>query len=144
MWGKLSLRRWQTSPPPWSEYRRMSSQTYIFSTVWWGQKHKKHDDVIKWKHLPRYGPFVRGIHRFPVNFPHKGQWRGALMFSLICALIDGWVNYGEAGDLRHHRAHYGVIVMIAIRVCTVGHIHKLLILRRQGSHCCCHTAILEY
>ena len=40
-----------------------------------------HDDVIKWKHFPRYWPFVRGIHRSPVNSPHKGQWRGALMFS---------------------------------------------------------------
>ena len=45
-----------------------------------------HDDVIKWKHFPRYWPFVRRIHRSPVNFPHKGQWCGALMFSLICAL----------------------------------------------------------
>ena len=38
-----------------------------------------HDDVIKWKHFPRYWPFVRGIHRSPVNSSHKGQWRGALM-----------------------------------------------------------------
>ena len=45
-----------------------------------------HDDVIKWKHFPRYWSFVRGIHRSPVYSPHKGQWRGALMFSLICAL----------------------------------------------------------
>ena len=45
-----------------------------------------YDDVIKWKQFPRYWPFVRGIHRSPVNSPHKGQWRGALMFSLICAL----------------------------------------------------------
>ena len=45
-----------------------------------------HGDVIKWKHFPRYWPFVWGIHRSPVNSPHKGQWRGALMFSLICAL----------------------------------------------------------
>ena len=37
-------------------------------------------------------PFVRGIHRSPVNSPHKGQWRGALMFSLICAGINGWVK----------------------------------------------------
>ena len=43
-----------------------------------------HDDVIKWKHFPRNWPFVRGIHRSPVNSPNKGQWRGALMFSLIC------------------------------------------------------------
>ena len=39
-----------------------------------------HDDVIKWKHFPRNWPFVRGLHRSPVNSPHKGQWRGALMF----------------------------------------------------------------
>ena len=42
-----------------------------------------HDDVIKWKHIPRYWPFVRGI---------TGLNR-------------------EAGDLRRHRAHYDVIVM---------------------------------
>ena len=59
-----------------------------------------HDDVIKWKLFPRYWPFVRGIHRSPVNSPHKGQWRGALMFSLIYAWINDWVNNGEAGDLR--------------------------------------------
>ena len=45
-----------------------------------------HDDVIKWKHFPRYWPFVRGNQRSPMNSPHKGHWRGALMFSLICAL----------------------------------------------------------
>ena len=39
-----------------------------------------HDDVIKWKHFPRNWPFVRGIHRWPMTSPHKGQWRGALMF----------------------------------------------------------------
>ena len=39
-----------------------------------------------------------GIHRSPVNSPHKGQWRGALVFSLICVWINGWVNKREAGD----------------------------------------------
>ena len=73
--------------------------------------HIAHDDVIKWKHFPRNWPFVRGIHRSPVNSPHKGQWRGALMFTLICARINGWVNNREAGDLRRHCAHYDVIVM---------------------------------
>ena len=32
-----------------------------------------HDDVIKWKHFPRYWSFVWGIHRSPVNSPHKSQ-----------------------------------------------------------------------
>ena len=72
----------------------------------------QHGDVIEWKHFPRYCPFVRGIHRSPVNSPHKGQWRGALVFSLICAWINRWVNNGEAGDLRLHRAHCDVIVMM--------------------------------
>ena len=69
------------------------------------------DDVIKWKHFPRYWPFVRGIHRSPVISAHKGKGSGALMFSLIYAWKNGWVNNGEAGDLGRHRAHYDVTVM---------------------------------
>ena len=77
---------------------------------------KHHDDVIKWKHFPSYWPFVWGIHRSPVNSPHKGQWHGALMFSLICAWISACINNREAGDLRCHRAHYDVNVMIAMNI----------------------------
>ena len=50
-----------------------------------------------------------GIQRSPVNSLHKGQWRGALMFSLIYAWTNGWVNNREAGYLRRHHAHYNVI-----------------------------------
>ena len=68
-----------------------------------------------WRHqmetYPRYWPFVRGIHWSPLNSPHKGQWRGALMFSLICAWINGWVSYRGAGNLRRHIAHHDVTVM---------------------------------
>ena len=70
-----------------------------------------HDGVIKWKHFPRYWPFVWGIHRSPVNSPHKAQWRGALVFSLTCVWINGWVNSREAGDLSRYRADYDVTVM---------------------------------
>ena len=66
-----------------------------------------YDDVIKWKHFPRYWPFVRGIHRTP----HKGQWRGALMFSFIWAKTIRWVNNRDAGNLRGHRAHHEVTLM---------------------------------
>ena len=41
----------------------------------------------------------------------KAMWRGALMSSLICAWINGWVNNREAGYSRRHRAHYDVIVI---------------------------------
>ena len=67
-----------------------------------------HDDVIKWKHFPRYWPFVRGIHRSPVNFPHKRPvtWSFDVFFHLP------WINNREAGDLRRYRAHCDVIVML--------------------------------
>ena len=69
-----------------------------------------------WRHqienFPRYWPFVRGIHRSPVDSPHKGQRRRALVFSLILAWTNGWTNNRDAGDLRCHRAHYDVIVTI--------------------------------
>ena len=76
---------------------------------------RHHDDVIKWKLFPRYWPIVRRIYRSPVNSPHKGQWRGTLMFSLICAWIKGWVNNLEAGYLRRHRAHYDGTAMCIFR-----------------------------
>ena len=76
----------------------------------------KHDDVIEWKHFSSYWPFVWGIHRSPVNFPHKGQWRRALMFSLSCTWINSWVNNSEAGDLRCHRSHCDVSVMKELKI----------------------------
>ena len=67
-----------------------------------------HDDVTKWKQFLRYWPFVRGT---PMNSPHKGQWRGALVFSLSSAWTNGWVNNRDEGDLRCHCAHYDVTVI---------------------------------
>ena len=55
--------------------------------------------------------FCAGNSPLSVNSPHKGQWRGALMFSLICAWINDWVNNHETGDLRRHRGHYDVNIM---------------------------------
>ena len=69
---------------------------------WW--RHQMETFSASW-------PIVLGIRRWPVNSPHKGQWRGALMFSLTCAWINGEVNNREAGDLRRHRAHHNVTAM---------------------------------
>ena len=55
------------------------------------------------------GKFTTGLR---VNSPHKVQWRGALMFSLICTWINAGVNDREAGDSRCYRSHYDVTVMI--------------------------------
>ena len=53
-----------------------------------------------------------GIPRSPVDFPRKGQWRGALMFSLIHSWRHGSANSRDAGDLRPHGAYYDVTVML--------------------------------
>ena len=72
----------------------------------------EHDHVIKWKHFPRYWPFVWGIRRSPVN-PPQSQRHGVLMFPLI--RLNKWLSKDrKAGDLRRHRAHYDVTVMIKI------------------------------
>ena len=105
------------------------------------------DHVIKWKRFPRYWPFVRGIHRSLVKSPHKGQWRGALMFSLICAWMNGWVNNREAGDLRPHRTYHGVIVMCFDYIISIqwSHVINLTVLSRVNSptlgqlYDCCST-----
>ena len=72
-----------------------------------------HDDVIKWKHFPRYWPFVRGIHwsRWIPRTKASDAELWALMFSLIYVWINGWVNNSEADDLRRYRGHYDVNVM---------------------------------
>ena len=54
---------------------------------------------------------LQGIHRSPVNPLHKGQWRGTLMFSSICAWTNDLVNNRDAGDLRRH---YAVTVMLTV------------------------------
>ena len=61
--------------PQWVKIFNISLKLCTRFALW-------HDDVIKWKHFPRYWPFVRGIHRWPVNSQHKGQWRGAMIFDL--------------------------------------------------------------
>ena len=52
----------------------------------------------------------------PVNSPHKDQWRGALMCSLICTWTNGRANNRDAGDLRRRRANYDVAVMCALNL----------------------------
>ena len=78
-----------------------------------------HDDVNKWKHFLRCWPLVRGFHWSPVNSSHRDHWCGALLFSLICAWLNGWVNNREAGDLRRHHAHFDVIVILMFDKCVL-------------------------
>ena len=59
--------------------------------------------------------------------PHKGQRRWALIFSLICAWTNGWVNNRDAVDLRRHCAHCDVIVMCLFIVGAITHARNSLL-----------------
>ena len=80
----------------WCIEYELSSTCWISLSSWWRNQMETFSVLLA---------FCAG------NSPHKGQWRGALMFSLICAWINGWINNHEAGDLGRHRAHYDFIVM---------------------------------
>ena len=95
---------------------------------------KSHNDIIKWKHFLRYWPFVRRIHWSPANSPHKGQWCGAMMFSLICAWTYSWVNNHDAGVLRRHRTHYMYDVTTYLMYNAV-HLVTILPSQRTSTNC---------
>ena len=69
----------------------------------------------------------------PVNSPHKGQWRGAFVFSLICTWINDWVNNHEAGDLRRHHGHYDANVMARVKVNTTAFLQPYLLSARWAT-----------
>ena len=98
---------------------------------------------MKWKHFARYWPFVRGIHRSPVNLPHKGQWRGALKFSLICAWTNTLANSGDTGYLKRHRAHYDVIAMYHSTVFVHNDFHSPLCNSMRLTNCHCQETVCE-
>ena len=82
---------------------------YLIQCPWWRHQMEKFSALLA---------LCAGNSPVPVNSPHKGQWRGALMFILICARINDWVNNREAGDLRRLLDHYDVSVMS--KLCVTG------------------------
>ena len=111
----------QPSKPKTQTYCTHGNNNFLCHEMYW----KIHKHLISWwRHQMETFYALRalcaGIHLSPVNSPHKGQWRGALMFSFICAWINSWVNNRKAGDLRRHRAHYDVTTTIITQDHSMG------------------------
>ena len=85
-------------------------RTYIIRMIKWPVKSFFLVDVIKCKHFLRYWPFVKEIHRSPVDSSHKGQWRRALICSLICAWTNRWANNRNVDEFRLNHTRYDVTV----------------------------------
>ena len=54
---------------------------------------------------------MRGIHRSPVNSPPTKASDTEFWYFIWSTWINGWVNDGDAGDLRRHSSLYDVTVM---------------------------------
>ena len=99
-----------------------------------------HDSLITWwRHqMETFSALLAicaGNSPVTVNSLHKGQWRGALMFSLICAWMNGSVNSREADDLRRPRPHCDVTVMsCGLDEPRLSHVFVLPVVRRTRRH----------
>ena len=117
---QLALSGGPVTPTPIREYNGLRGEN---RGPFKGQQAAASNPVMYW-------PFVRGIHRSPVSSPHKGQRRGALIFPLICARTNDWINTRDAGGLRRHHAYYNVTVMAPEKQTRHVHSHPLLNMTR--------------
>ena len=80
----------------------LCNMVFCMAWSWWRHQMEK---------FPFYWPFVRGIHRWPVDSPHKGQWHGAFMFFMMflwfsfCAWTSGWAINRDVSDLIPHQCN---------------------------------------
>ena len=79
-----------------------------------------HDHLIKWKHFPRHWPIVRGIHPSLVSSPTKASNAKLWCFLWSVAEKNGWVINQDSGDLRRHRTHYDVTIILLTNTCPWG------------------------
>ena len=99
-----------TTPPSLRQFRLYGIETIWALVVWEMEGNTMTSSNENFFRVA--GPLCGEFHWSPVNSPHNNQWHGALMFSLICAWTNGWVNNCDAGDLRRLRSHYDVTVMV--------------------------------
>ena len=78
-----------------------NGNTFRITGPLWGESTGPTGDRNQWSHW------------WPVDSPHIGQWRRALMFSLICASTNCWANNRNTCEWRCHNALYGVTVMMS-------------------------------
>ena len=79
--------------------RKMTNKIFAMDFAWW------------YHQMETFSALLALCEGHSVDSPHKGQWHGALMFSLMCGWTNNWANNRDAGDLRRHHVHYDVTVM---------------------------------
>ena len=98
--------------PSWNPNTPSATASTTSIAIYLTQHPQRHEAVIRWEHFPHYWPFVGVMHRSPVISPQWSPVTRRFDVFLICARINVWVNIREARDLRSHRTHRDVIVMV--------------------------------
>ena len=109
--GSASIQSWSSY---WCHYCRCNHSISLQTEMWNHHRYPVPEYLMMTSsngNIFRVTGLCAGNSSVPDNSPYKDQWRGTLMFSLIYAWIDGWVNNSKTGDLRRRRAHYDVTVM---------------------------------
>ena len=102
LWGDANYHDWNVISKISLVERYMHSTSHNDTKPWWCHRMETSSALMA---------LCEGNLPVPVDSPRKGQWRRALMFSLICKLTNGWTNNRDTGDLRHHYSHYDVTVI---------------------------------
>ena len=84
------------------DQRKHIQQNWMVNGSWWRQMETLSASLA----------FCAGNSPVTSEFPSQRPVTRSFDVSLICAWTDDWVNNRNASDLRRHRAHYGVTVMI--------------------------------
>ena len=120
-WAIDILKQISVKDVPMNNYELLNLQACSFNVVWNRGCTQSHDDVIKWKHFPRYWPFVRGIH--PAQSPVRQSFdvffdlRPNIWLSKQSPHVQSFdVFFDLHGDLKSHPAHYDVIVMSSAKL----------------------------
>ena len=95
----------------------------------WGRQTRKawekypNHDLMAWKCLLYYWPFVRGIHRW---IPHK---KGPVIqsFNALLSRMSCWTNSWNANDLRWHGSHAVVSPIYGHPPLLLSHVVMLLL-----------------
>ena len=102
--NNMLLNHWANIPLSFCTHRSRQSGPWKveLTSLWWRPCHaclrrnwlwkrfsntakvRCHSYVMTWKHLLYYWPFVRGIHRPPVDSPHEGPVIRSFIFFLCC------------------------------------------------------------
>ena len=112
-----------------TKYVHIQSHGYKFSVAWMAVVYPHGTYFVTLFHNAIQWSILRASQAETWWCHQMETFSALLMFSLICARINGSVNNREASDLRRHRGHYDGNVMKAVKTINTQHIGECSVIR---------------